>query len=438
VKALARSGDEEGSRVRKTVQTDSGLTKRLRHTLPAASGNARLKRLFLTTRRHPAASKVQQLKFMQFGVRLRCTWGPVAFALLVFLTFSALGCGGSAANPIATPEILYVGNQQPNTVSAYRVHGNGSLAAVPASPFALGGTTLIADPKQNVLFSFGLNSDSLELNTDSIARDGSLKMSSKITDNTLAGVRAINPAGTALYVSSINAAEGNWGWKVYSIRSDGTLQLIDGLIDQIAGRLVFTPDGSTAFSAYCYFMIPNIEQFAVASNGSLTNTRNQTSTPVPFGECPNAVAITPAGDMLAAPWSDLIDPSQGNFITLFNIDPGTHDLNPTDGFMFPASGAGQDAIFDPSGEFLITAQDNGLGVYRVGHESLREVSGSPFGGAAMDRVMLAPLSRLVVAISHDAGQIFVFTLDRPTGGLTLAPGSPVSTSSPYDLAVIRQ
>ncbi len=83
-------------------------------------------------------------------------------------------------------------------MSAYRVGNDGSLAAVSASPFPVGGNTLIADPNGKVLFSFGLNTDTLELNTDRIARDGSLNMSSRISDNTLAGVRAINPAGTAL------------------------------------------------------------------------------------------------------------------------------------------------------------------------------------------------------------------------------------------------
>ncbi len=104
---------------------------------------------------------------------------------------------------------------------------------------------------------------------------------------------------------------------------------------------------------------------------------------------------TAAGDMLAAPWSDANNSaSSENFITLFSIDPLTHDLNPPAGSLFPASGAGQGAIFTPSGEFLITAQDNGVGVYKVGHDSLTEVSGSPFGEVGMDRVMLATLGRL--------------------------------------------
>jgi hypothetical protein len=98
---------------------------------------------------------------------------------------------------------------------------------------------------------------------------------------------------------------------------------------------------------------------------------------------------------------------------------------------------GGTAIFDPSGEFLITAQDNGVGVYKVGHDSLTEIRSSPFGGVGMDRVIFTPLGRFIAAISRSTGQIFVFAFDRRTGTLALAPGSPVPTSSPYDLAVIQ-
>jgi hypothetical protein len=89
-----------------------------------------------------------------------------------------------------------IGNLEPNTVSAYRIGGDGSLTSLSASPFALGGNTIKAAPNGKVLFSFGLNVDTLELNTDRVAPDGSLKMSSSIADNTLAGVQAISPKGS--------------------------------------------------------------------------------------------------------------------------------------------------------------------------------------------------------------------------------------------------
>ncbi len=52
--------------------------------------------------------------------------------------------------------------------------------------------------------------------------------------------------------------------------------------------------------------------------------------------------------------------------------------------------------------------------------------------------MLTPLGKFVVAISRATGKIFVFAFNSSTGALALAPGSPVSTSSPYDLAIIQQ
>lgn len=377
---------------------------------------------------------------MRSVVRLRWPRVVVAITALAFLVFGELGCGGfdGGGNSGNSRPLIYVGNPEANTVSGYRLKADGSLAAVPGSPFALGGITLVGDTNRKALFSLQLGADAIHLNTNRINPDGSLKISASITDDSLAGVKAINPAGTALYVSSINAAENNRGWKVYSIQADASLKFVDGLIDQTAGRLVFTPEGSTAFSASCSHLLPNIEKFAVASNGMLTNARSQIATPVAFGECPNAVALAPRGNMLAAPWSDAISPDPAeDFITLFNVDPGTHELVPPAGSVFPASGAGQDITFDPSGKFLVTAQENGIGIYEVGN-SFTEIKGSPFGGVAVHRVIFTPSGAFLVAVSRALGQIFVFSFDSSSGAITIAPGSPVSTSSPYDLAIILQ
>jgi len=390
---------------------------------------------------------------MQSGARWRWSWGRVAIGFVLLISSVHLGCGGaqgtsnsgqsgsgqSSSGQSNAVQRLYVGNQQQNTVSAYLINKDGSLTQESGSPFALGGNSLIADPNGQVLFSTGLISNAIQLNTDSISQDGSLKVSSTVTDDTLDDVRATNPAGTYLYVSSVSAAQENWGWKVYSISSDGSLQFVDGLIDQDAGRLVFTPDGSAAFAAYCYQLLPNIERFIVGSDGMLTNTGNQINLPVNYGECPNAVTLTPAGNMLAAPWSDASGLGGGeNFITLFNVDPTTHELTSTSGSTSPASGAGFDAVFDPSGKFLITAQDNGIGVYQAGQNSVTEIHGSPFGGVEMDRVMFTPSGSFLVGLSDASQQIFVFAFDQSTGALNPAPGTPVSTPSPTDLAIIRQ
>jgi hypothetical protein len=155
----------------------------------------------------------------------------------------------------------------------------------------VGGTSLAAHPSGRFLFSLGGNSPGHNaLNTDSVASSGSPSVSSTVADTTLVGGMSINPAGTALYVSSIDAAQGNWGWKTYSLHSDGSLQFVSGQIDQVNGHLLFTPDGSNAYSATCHHLGADIEHFTVASDGALTFNAEQVPYSYIFGECPYAIA----------------------------------------------------------------------------------------------------------------------------------------------------
>jgi 6-phosphogluconolactonase (cycloisomerase 2 family) len=98
-----------------------------------------------------------------------------------------------------------------------------------------------------------------------------------------------------------------------------------------------------------------------------------------------------------------------------------------------------DAVFDSAGKFLIVAQDNNIGVYQVGQNSLTEVGGYPFAaGTNFNRLVFSPSGGCVVAISPKSQQAFVFTLNRSTGTLTTAPGSPYSTTTPNDVAIVEQ
>jgi hypothetical protein len=179
--------------------------------------------------------------------------------------------------------------------------------------------------------------------------------------------------------------------KIYSVQSDGSLQFANGIIDQNGSRLAFTSDGSYAYSAYCYHLAANIEQFTTANN-TLTPTTLQVTQVGSNTECPNAVAVSSSGNMLAAPWSDAdnVGPVD-DLITVYTIDPSTHGLTPISGSPFPASGAGVDAVFDPSGKFILVAQNDGVAVYQVGQSSLTEVSGSPFAsGTNFTRIQFSP------------------------------------------------
>ena len=389
-----------------------------------------------------------------FAVQPRLSWF-LSFSAIIALSFAALiqtGCGSSKSSstgggggggtngPTASAQqILYVGDSGNNT-SAWVIESDGSLSAVAGSPFAVGGTSVAAAPSGKFVFSLGGTSPSNNaLNSDTVASGGALSVASTVSDSTLAGGMSINPAGTALYVSSIDAAQGNWGWKTYSIHSDGSLQFVSGQINQVPNTLVFTPDGANAYSANCYHLGSTIDHYTVASDGTLAYTGEQMPYNYTFGECPYAIAITPSGSMIASLWANANNQgSVDNFVLLFGLDSSTHKLN-APGPSSPASGVGSDAVFDASGKFLVVAQDNGIGVYQVGSDSVTEVSGSPFAkGTKFTRVKFTPSGGLVVALSREGQQLFVFSFDGSTGALTTAPVSPMSTTTPNDLAIIQR
>ena len=352
---------------------------------------------------------------------------------------SGTGSGGgtTGAGPNASAQqFLYVAAG--NSVSGWAIHQDSSLTAISGSPFAVGGAGVIADPSANFVYSVGGTSPSnTALNTNAMNSDGSLKTSSSFSDSTLMGGMSINPSGTALYVASISAAQGNTGWKIYAIQSDGSVKFVSGLINQDAERLVFTSDGANAYGAYCYHLDANIEHYTVASDGTLSPVTGQVTQIESMSECPNAVALTPDDKILAAPWSNSDSAGTAdNRIMVYTVDPASHALSPISGAPFNASGAGMDAAFDSSGQFLVVAQDNGVGVYQVSSGTVKEVSGSPFAaGTNFNRVMFSPSGTSVAAISNAGNQVYVFAFNSSNGALTTGPGSPISVNGPRDLTV---
>jgi len=363
-------------------------------------------------------------------------------ALLVAISMSViteLGCSNSSTMKTPNPDaqqVLFLPNGD-STTSAYLINSDGSLTTVVGSPFSVGGFGAATDSGGKFLFTAGRTS----LTTFTVGSSGVPTAASSVNDSTLDGSISINPAGTALYADSIDAAEGNHGWKTYSIQADGSLQFVSGQIDQVNGPLVFGSDGSNAYSATCYHFSPNIEHFTVASSGALSSTLEQVAViSTNPAECPVAVAINPAGDRIASAWSDA--DSSGtvdNAIGLYAIDPNSHALALTSASPFSASGKGRDIKFDPSGKFVVVAQDSGIGVYQAGQNSVSEISGSPFAsGTDFDRLLFSHAGTFVVAISQKSQQVSVFTFNNTTGVLSAAPGSPLSANAGDNLAILQQ
>src|SRR5437879_12255081 len=120
------------------------------------------------------------------------------------------------------------------------------------------------------------------------------------------------------------------------------------MVHQVPSDLVATPAGSNAYGGNCYELGSIIDQYTVASDGTLTFTGDPLPYSYTFGQCIYAIAITPAGNTIASVWANA--DSQGpadNFILLFGLDFSTHKLNPT-GPTSPAIGVGRHNVLEPS------------------------------------------------------------------------------------------
>jgi 6-phosphogluconolactonase (cycloisomerase 2 family) len=376
----------------------------------------------------------------------------ISLALLFTAALCALtqvGCGGTTvakATPTPTPttaagqQFLYLTNGSTGT-SAYQMNSAGSLSLVAGSPFLVGGTGLATDRAGKFVYT----TSSTGLTTSSAASTGALTSASVVTDATFTGSISLNPAGTALYASSIDASPAlpfNNGWKNFSVPANGALKLVSGQIEQVAGLLAFTADGQHAYNATCFHASANIEHFTVAATGVLTDTTQAvTLPPNPNNlECPLELAINPAGDTLASTWvnGNGVGPAD-NVIVLYTINASTHALTMA-ASPFPISGQGQSLTYDPSGKFIVVAQDSGVGVYKAGANTLSEASGSPFAtGTNFLRLMFSPSGAFVVAISQKSQQVSVFAFNSTTGALTTVPGSPFSATISFgNMAMIQR
>ena len=371
----------------------------------------------------------------------------ISLALLFTAALCALtqtGCGGTTTIAKATPtpvtpaaqQILFLPDGVTST-AAFMLNADGSLTAVAGSPFSIGGNGAKADGAGKFLFTEG----GTKLTTNTVSSTGMLAAASSLTDATLSGAISVNPSGTALYVSSVSAAQSNSGWKTYSIQANGTLQFVSGQVSQVDGPLVFTSDGLNAYNATCFHLSANIAHFTAAANGSLTSTGEQVAlVPSANGsECPQTAAVNPAGDTLASAWREAGAGPAHNAIALYAINPSTHALAFTSASPFPASGVGQDLKYDASGKFIVLAQESGIGVYNAGTNSVSEITGSPFAsGTNFSRLMFSPSGSFVVAVSQVSQQVSVFAFNSSTGTLTRAPGSPHSVTIAFDLAMIQR
>jgi 6-phosphogluconolactonase len=302
----------------------------------------------------------------------------------------------------AVHKLLFVSNQNGNTVSAFSVNtSTGLLAAIPGSPFITGSRPIgiAVDPMGRFVFVANQAGNSISVFT--IGANGSL---TPIAGSPFAASSPYNlivsPAGTTLFVTNFpdNMVSDLNTVSAFQIGNDGSLAAVSGspfatssnagfassigLATDPAGKFLFVGD----------HMAQAIVPFSISSTGSLT-----------------AVSALPASAPSCSvschnnPLRLTVHPNS-QFAYASNVQAGTVSaFRITNGILSPVAadiGTGQHPFgvaLDPTGAFLFAVNnvDNTISAFSVNMTTgaLSVVSGSPFSGT-----LNAPTDIVVVAM----------------------------------------
>jgi hypothetical protein len=334
-----------------------------------------------------------------------------------------------------------------NEIAAYQSDSNGQLTPVAGSPFAVNAAYMTASGKY--LFT----TDGTNIYTYAVASDGGIAQTSSIDANQSNPNHCGSPislftdrTGSTLYDLDYVSDCANNQYGSFSIDSStGALTFIalSGAASPVFNKpLSFLGNDMYGYSASCWHYIQEIYGFQRNSDGSLTLVSDLGSAPL--------MPTPPPGDTYC-PWLAAADTGNHVAITLSGMNVSSFQADgPTQIAVYTADGAGNlspnstaadmpevvvgnvsDMQMSPAGNYLAVA-GTGLQVFNFnGANPVTQLTGlltnTPIDQIAWDH------SNHLYAISHSAGQLFVFTVT--SAGATQAPGSPYNVTVPVNIAI---
>jgi 6-phosphogluconolactonase len=344
--------------------------------------------------------------------------------------------------PGAPADFIFTDNNTvgPNTVSAYKVGGNGSLTPVPGSPFSTGGlgsgggffasgriTTAVAGK-----FLYVANDGSDDVSAFSIDQQTGVLTpvpGSPFDTGGAAGGQGLSLAATpdSRFLYSANGFTQDI--TTFGINPDGSLTRIGNNVFsfQQPDGIKVTPDGS-----FLAVVLPNagphgsVAVFSIQSDGTLLSIQPPQSFRAAGGPDGSAAGI----DVTCDATTMTVAESRGGstLVDVFTLDPGTGLLTPVDGSPFnPPAGTNSNVpLLSANDQFLFVSNQasNTITVLNVGPFSLNGVF--PVAGSGTPVGLATDQSGARLFTAKFPGSISVFNIGAD-GSLTQAPGSPVST-----------
>jgi 6-phosphogluconolactonase (cycloisomerase 2 family) len=325
----------------------------------------------------------------------------------------------------------------PNTVSAFRVNSNGSLALIPGSPFPAGGNgggsdvnagkiTTATRSRSSFLYA-GNNSDAtvsafrIDSTTGHLTPVAGSPFPAGTPHPSLNFSLASSPNGRFLFVTD----EVSMVVRVFSIRHDGELVEQPGSpfnVGALSEGLKVSPNGR--FLVVGLKSINAVGVFAIDHNGDLTAV---SGSPFPASGAATAVDIDCESELAFASNAGL------HVIDSYHMDEDGR-LTPVSGSPFPSGGTSTINAFTLNDQHLFASNlFNGtvssLAISENG--SLQAVPGSPFSDADsfVGGIAATRSGRLLYASLVTEAAVAGWSISA-NGALTLVPGGPFFTGRP--------
>jgi 6-phosphogluconolactonase (cycloisomerase 2 family) len=324
--------------------------------------------------------------------RLRFVVAFVVVVVSAALAAVALASGGGS--PVVGQ--LYVDDNTVgvNTVAGFDRHADGSLTALPGSPFAVGGAGLgHATASQGALqlsadgrYLLAVDAGSNQISVLRIKPDGSLQQADLVSSGGGNPV-SIAVSGKLVYVANADPASPNYSG--FTLNAGGHLRALAGSTVQLPagsqpGDVLFNGDGSKLVATRV--MSSLIDSFTVGADGLLSPAPGS-----PFAAQPG----------FFGPFGSEFSPTKPSQLFVSNAHTGAG------GPAFP----GSVSVFADSGDGSLTA-----------------ISGSPFqnDGTASCWIEISHDGNHLFAVNTASSTISSYTI-ATTGALTFTGSTPIST-----------
>ena len=371
-------------------------------------------------------------------------------SIAIIMFFSLLtGCGGASSNQssnstntgnsngstgTSTSAVSYAYAASAGAIDAYSVGADGSLTAVPGSPYSASTDNYIVTNGANL---YTVDKAGSTLQTYAVNKsNGSLSLTSSsnaIQGNPFAqdivGSLALDHTGTSLYVGEYDSS-GDDGFGVFDV-SGATPKFVSYLSasEAFGPPLVFSPDNNSAYTGNCYQGTWSVFGYKRAADGSLSTFDPGVGAQAPPQSdpdtmyCPASFAVSAKG-FLAIGYSELNGSSTLYMVGMYKINfDGTLTALPTSviGTASNTTSNGRLAIsFDPTGTYLAVAGNAGVQTFPLTANGILPPIGAPQDSGVDFQNVSWDKSNHVFATSQT--QLYVYT--SQDGRLTAAPGSP--------------